>query len=153
MADRVSMVPNAASTNCVDVDVGNLLRAIRNGRWKRAIRTVRRKIQRVLAETGDYKTARRAADACKKWLPAILWSGRFARRANGALIEHSGLICADLDSLNGQLPVVQTKLAESPHVWVMFVSPSGDGLKVIFRVPADAARHVDAFRAFARLVL
>jgi BT4734-like, N-terminal domain len=151
----ISMVQRAASTKTVEVDARTLLCAIKTGRWQRQIRTISRKFQRALNQTGDYKTAKRAVDADKKALPAIMFSGRFSRRANEALIEHSGLLCADLDgdSFNGELPLVREKLSQNPHVWALFVSPSGDGVKVIFRVPADASLHGDSFRAIARLVL
>jgi VirE-like protein len=151
----ISMVQRAALTKTVEVDACTLLRAIKTGRWQRQIRTIRRKFRRALNQTGDYKTAKRAVDADKKALPAIMFSGRFSRRANQALIEHSGLLCADLDgdSLNGELPMVREKLSQSPYVRALFVSPSGDGVKVIFRVPANASRHADSFRAIARLVL
>ena len=49
--------------------------------------------------------------------------------------------------LGARLKDVREKLLHSPHVWAMFTSPSGDGLKVVFRVPADASKHRGSFRA------
>src|SRR5262249_26271028 len=90
----------------------------------------------------------------KKKLPAILFSGKFSRRANDALLKHSGLICADLDSLNSDLPLVREKLSESARVYAVFLSPSADGVKVLFRVPADhPSRHEASCHAIRQHVL
>ena len=42
---------------------------------------------------------------------------------------------------------MREKLSDSPHLWTLFKSPSGDGLKAVFRVPADQAKHAGSFRA------
>ncbi len=62
-------------------------------------------------------------------------------------MKHSGLLCADLDSLGSQLVEVREKLKQSPHVFTLFLSPTGDGLKAVFSVPADASKHAGSFRA------
>src|SRR5262249_53928651 len=67
-------------------------------------------------------------------------------------VNHSGLLCADLDSLNGDLYTVREKLWQSPHAYAVFISPSGDGLKAVFRVPADATMHAGSFRAVEKHV-
>jgi hypothetical protein len=79
--------------------------------------------------------------------------GRFSHRGNDGVIEHSGLLCADLDDLGENLPSVGAKLVKNPHVWALFRSPTGDGLKGIFRVPADASKHVGSFRSVQREVM
>src|SRR5262245_48946206 len=99
-----------------------------------------------LALHGDHNKAKLAVSELKKALPAVTWSGMFTRRANGALIRHSGFLCADLDALGARLPGVRDKLEKSPHLFASFVSPSGDGLKAVFRVPADALKHPRSFR-------
>jgi hypothetical protein len=57
-------------------------------------------------KSDDYKTEcdaiRRAPDkdtrsALKVTLPAVTASGRFSKRASAALLEHSGILIADLD--------------------------------------------------------
>jgi hypothetical protein len=96
---------------------------------------------------------RKAIDSLKKRLPAVTFSGRFKQRRSDSLIEHSGLLCLDMDSLGDQLPAVREQLLKSPHVLFLFVSPSGDGLKILFRISADPARHQDSFRAIFAHVL
>jgi len=80
----------------------------------------------------------------------VTWSGRFSQRTSEKLIEHSGYLCADLDSLGKRLPEIHEKLRNSLHVLAVFLSPSGDGLKAVFRVPADATKHQGSFRAIEK---
>jgi VirE-like protein len=61
--------------------------------------------------------------------------------------RHSGLLCADLDSLGDRVSESRKKLQKSPHVFALFLSPTGDGLKVVVRVPKDVSKHQASFRA------
>jgi hypothetical protein len=147
---QVSTVTCALSTETQDYDAEKLIEAIRTGgkKLKEQNQQIRNRFEAELAITGgDYKAAKRAIDPLKKELPAVLWSGTFTRRANDALVQHSGLLCADLDGLNGSLADTRQKLKDSPNLWALSVSPSGEGLKAVFKVPADAARHAGSFRA------
>jgi hypothetical protein len=106
-----------------------------------------------LGVNGDRKQAKRAIEELKKALPGVLWSGTFSVRANDKLISHSGLLCADLDALGERLPEIRNKLQASPHVFALFLSPTGDGLKAVFKGPPDASRHLGSFRAIERHIL
>jgi len=132
-APIVSMVRRADSTETRESSADKVIRAICCGKWRRQVETIRAEFRHVLRETGDRTTAKLAVAASKKQLPAVLWSGRFSHRAGEALIQHSGLLCADLDALGDGLPDVRARLAASPHLWAVFVSPTGDGLKTVFR--------------------
>jgi hypothetical protein len=101
----VSAVEDATATATRDAGAKELLDQIRCGKWRLRIERIRRVFGEVLAKSGDRKAAKEAIAADKKRLMGILWSGRFSRRENDALIEHSGLLCADLDSLNSELPI------------------------------------------------
>jgi hypothetical protein len=144
----VSTVQSAVETIPRDMDVRKVLSIIRTGgkRVGPQVEKIRQRFADAL-DNGDLKRAKQEVDPLKKKLPAVTWSGRFSKRANDKLIEHSGLLCADLDSLNGDLPLVRERLQSSPHVWALFLSPSGDGLKAVFRVPADHKQHPGSFRA------
>jgi|SRR5437667_5417417 len=143
-ARTVSMVSSATTTETRDASSAKIIVAIRSGKWRSAVDAIREKFARVLKETGDRTAAKKAVDAEKKKLPAAMWSGRFSRRANEGLIDHSGLLCADVDGLGESLPQVCSKLRASPHLWALFLSPTGDGLKAVFRITADPARHTAA---------
>jgi hypothetical protein len=142
--DIVSMVTNATSTKTSNVEVLMILDDIRNGKWRTQVEEIRTEYRRAVAKGLDGK---KAVDHLKKQLPAALFSGRFSRRANAALKEHSGLICADLDDLDGDLERVRASLTESPHAVAMFLSPTGSGLKVLCRVADQAESHRACFQA------
>lgn len=146
----ISMVANATATTTKDANGAHIVEHIRAGKWRTSIEPIRRIYTDVLKKTSEVSAAKLAIDPLKKNSPGILWSGEFSSRVKPAqekLVAHSGLLCADLDTLGERLPQVRAKLATSPHLWAMFTSPSGDGIKAVFRVPADAERHLDSFRA------
>ena len=88
----------------------------------------------------------------KKQLPAICFSGTFNKRADNALLEHSGLICLDFDGYDKQKTLLQDKenLSKNKYVYSVFISPSGDGLKVLVKIPADAENHTSYFNSLER---
>src|SRR5205814_5777333 len=70
-----------------------------------------------------------------------------------AILQHSGLLCADLDGLGPEkIAEVRKQIRNSLHLWADFVSPTGDGLKAVFRVQADVDRHFDSYRAVREYV-
>jgi VirE N-terminal domain len=146
----VSLFKGAKSTDPRDVTIGQLLAAIRTGKTKDNLRQQIEQI-RDKHRYGD-ENAKKLAGELKLQLPAVTFSGVFTERNNGALRQHSGLLCADLDKLGDSLPNVREALKKSPYVWALFVSPSGYGLKAVFRVPSDAAKHAGSFRAVEKHV-
>jgi hypothetical protein len=88
----------------------------------------------------------------KKQLPAICFSGTFTKRADSALIEHSGLICLDFDGYQKQKELLQDKenLCKNKYVYSVFISPSGNGLKVLVKIPADAENHTHYFNSLEK---
>jgi hypothetical protein len=153
-APIVSMVEDATSTKTRDVNTETIIKAVRGGRWREPVEMIRRKFRRVMAENGGDRTAaKKAVDPDKKQLPGIMFSGRFSRRTKNALLEHSGLICADLDGLNERIAEVRKNLLHSVHLFALFCSPTGDGLKAIFRVAADSDKHPASYRAVEEHVM
>jgi VirE-like protein len=154
---QVSWVANATSTEARHCEVVEIINAIRAGFRQRAeIEQIRKRFKAEIAEHGDLRKTKQAIDDLKKALRGIMWSGTFSDRkapADKKLIRHSGLLQADCDSLGARLLEVRKKLLKSSHLFALFVSPSGDGLKAIFRVPADAKKHPASFRAVEKHVL
>lgn len=93
---------------------------IRSGKWSEQIHALRSAI-------GDER------DRLKKHLPAFLWSGKFSQRNKGGLIQHSGLICADIDKVPERIAELHDTAQSDPHAVAAFVSPTGTGLKIVFR--------------------
>ncbi|QGH72860.1 MAG: VirE protein [Podoviridae sp. ctrTa16] len=88
----------------------------------------------------------------KKSLPAICFSGTFNRREDNALIEHSGIICLDFDGYDKQREMLQDKenLSRNKYVYSVFISPSGNGLKVLVKIPPDAEQHKNYFNSLEK---
>ena len=85
----------------------------------------------------------------KRKLPAICWSGTFNNRADAALQDHSGLICLDFDNYDcvEDLQADKEHFSNNPFVYSVFMSPSGNGLKVVLKIPNNAANHRSHFKA------
>ena len=81
----------------------------------------------------------------KKLLPAICFSGTFKKRLDSALEEHSGLICLDFDGYAKQKELLQDKetMSKNKYVFAIFISPSGNGLKVLVKIPSDSNNHTN----------
>ena len=109
---------------------------IQSGKWSKQIAALR-------AATGD------DADKLKKLLPAILWAGKFNARKNDGIEIFSGLLCADIDKISERIGELHDTARHDPHAAAAFVSPSGTGIKIVFRVPvaADAKQHHQNFVA------
>jgi hypothetical protein len=60
-------------------------------------------------------------------------------RSEKGVVKHSGLICIDLDNLGAQLPWIRETVNQDPKTIMSFVSPSGNGLKVIYQI--DPSKH------------
>lgn len=102
---------------------------IRDGKWADQVAAVR-------TATGDERAE------LKRRLPAIIWSGTFSRRATSGLIQHSGLICADIDKVPDRLKELAITAWNDQHVVAAFVSPTGTGLKIVFRTDSfDSVRE------------
>jgi len=88
----------------------------------------------------------------KKDLPAICFSGVFTKRNDQAVIQHSGFICLDFDgyqsksALNKDLKVI----TQSEYTYCAFISPSGDGIKVIVKVPPSIDSHKGYFQTLMK---
>lgn len=76
-------------------------------------------------------------------------SGIFPYRADDALKYHSGYIVIDLDNLEGDLRETMAKLISDDSLCplLMFVSPSGNGLKVIYGIDLGQGGHRKWFTA------
>lgn len=150
----ISTVLNALDTATRDFDAHEIVNVIRSGgkTIRAQVEAIRKTFRSELDKHGDYKRAKESIDQAKKQLPAVTWSGTFTERANDKLVNYSGLLCADLDRLGTRLKEVREKLTCSAYAWAVFLSPSGDGLKVVFRVLADQSKHSGSFLAIEQYV-
>jgi len=121
-------------------DVNRILERIKEGATKdivKKIRAEKRKPER---------------NELKKQLPAICFSGTFNKRADNSIVDHSGLICLDFDGYAKQKELLQDKenFTKSKYVFSVFISPSGNGLKVLVKIPADPENHTNYFNSLEK---
>jgi len=118
-------------------EIGLVIKRIKDGATKDLVKQIRK--------TKD-KTER---NELKKLLPAVCFSGVFNKRKDQAIQEHSGFICLDFDGYEKRkvLSEHKEKLSKDPYVYCVFVSPSGNGLKALVKVPADKENHVNYFNS------
>lgn len=75
-------------------------------------------------------------------LPVIMWQGIFSHRADSGLSSLSSLMCIDIDHKPLEyLTDLRFRLMQEPWVFAMFLSPSGDGLKVIVKTDNYTPEH------------
>jgi len=88
----------------------------------------------------------------KKLLPAICFSGIFNKRTDASLMQHSGLICLDFDGYQKtkDLNDEKDRLSKNKYVYSVFISPSGNGLKVLVKIPADQDNHINYFNSLEK---
>lgn len=129
----VSYFTSVTSKTPKEISIDDIFNIIQSGQLKKEIEFIR--------ATTD-KTQR---DKLKRELPAITVSGTFKNgHAKENLICHTGLLQIDIDAIVEpyQLKLLLTK---DVFTYACFISPSGTGIKVIVKIPAD--KHNEYFEA------
>jgi hypothetical protein len=122
-------------------DVDLVLLRIKDGATKNLVKSIRQ---------AKDKNER---NELKKRLPAICFSGIFNKRSDSSLLEHSGLICLDFDGYEKKKLLLEhkEKLTKDNYVYSCFISPSGNGLKVLIKIPSEGAdNHVNYFNSLGK---
>lgn len=83
----------------------------------------------------------------------VTFSGTFSYCADKDLIEHSGLICLDFDHVSNPQQLKQ-KLLEDQQIetQLLFISPSGDGLKWIISIDTEQYQHEQYYTAVVNYI-
>ena len=115
-------------------DIGEVLADIKNGSNKKQVESIRNE------KNKDKR------NLLKGGLKSICFSGEFSYRSAKNCISHSGYACLDFDDLDAP-EVFRDKLKENEYIYSAFISPSGNGVKAIFKVPAEIANHKKYYEA------
>ena len=70
----------------------------------------------------------------KKKLPYVTFCGTFNQRSIAGLKQHSGLACLDFDHVDNLTDLI-IDINNDSYTFASFISPSGDGLKVLVKIP------------------
>jgi hypothetical protein len=100
-------------------------------------------IGKVRAEADKDKRAKLKRTKCDY----VKVSGQFQSRDDNSILEHSGLILLDFDHLEN-LAAVKMQLSQDQYIFFMFISTSGDGLKVGIKIPAE--KHQESYLALEK---
>jgi hypothetical protein len=120
--------------------IPTILDEIRTGKHKHAIVYLRKSLS-------ENKTE--AYEKAKKSLPAFTPSGKFiGGRKMEFLTEYSNTIILDIDKLQPeQLAKVNNEARQCDFTYACFISPSGNGLKILVKVSSSKAEHKETFLA------
>lgn len=120
------------------IEIGKALERIRVGKSKDLCEKIR------LYPGPENKHKR---NELKKGLPAICFSGKFTKRSKASIVEHSGFICIDFDGFIDEWSMIDYRsfLCNDKYSYSVFTSPSGDGLKVLVKIPKDITNHLNYF--------
>ena len=104
---------------------------------------------------GKIKKLRAGDTDSKMQLMAIMFNGTFSERKDDGLIKHSGLCVLDFDKYPdaNTMEAERNRLKDCPYVYMMFTSPSGNGLKVVIRTPESTKfEHKRRFEAYKEYI-
>jgi hypothetical protein len=121
-------------------DIAFILERIKTGKSKELVEAIRN------------EKNKEKRDALKIKLPAILFSGTFTNRNAKGLKDHSGYICLDFDKYetDKKMTADRKKFEKDEYTFSVFTSPSGNGLKVIVKIPPVVENHRDYFIALEK---
>lgn len=121
-----------------DMELAEIIECIKNGDYKEDINAIRYAVH-----SEDLKTA----DEIKSKLVGFTTSGTFGTaRTKENITSYSKMICLDFDKLDHQeLQEILTIIRICNYTYVSFISPSGNGIKVIVKVNCDANGHEEAY--------
>jgi predicted P-loop ATPase len=115
-----------------------ILDEIKTGKYKHPIIYLRKSLSEKKQE---------AYDKAKKSLPAFTPSGKFIDgRKIDLLAEYSNYIILDIDKLSATDLQNASHLAnQSEFTYASFISPSGNGLKILVKIDTPKTEHKEAF--------
>jgi len=120
---RISIFKNIKTTVPLkDTGVYKVLEYIKNGQYKKDVANIR------------IESEKEKRNELKSKLPYVTFAGTFLSRSNANLKTHSGLACLDFDDVDN-LEDLRELINLDLFTFASFVSPSGDGLKVLVKIP------------------
>lgn len=139
---KVSIFKNLYKSKDVPyiVSLSKIVERIKKGSSKDAILKIRS------------ATSKEEKDNYKRNLPSILFAGEFTERNGNGLKVHSGLMVVDFDKYpsNDIMTNHLKELKQINHFVLLFISPSGNGIKGVLRVSNKLTKetHPKIFKAF-----
>lgn len=118
-----------------ELPIDLFLEGIRNGKWEDDVNVVR-----LIKDKQERKFA-------KEKLESVTISGLFASRRDEHSETHSGLIGIDVDDVTNPNEIKDV-LANDPYIYSIFVTVSGNGLCIIFKI--NPKKHREDFYSISK---
>lgn len=116
-----------------DIDV--VLDRIKNGNSKKEIE--------------EYRATKNTE--IKQNLVGVCFNGEFNHRSLAGCIKHSGLIVLDFDDVGeDKIQEFKKEISKDEYIYACWISPSGDGLKVLVKIPPSIEDHKSYFDALEK---
>lgn len=88
-----------------------------------------------------------------EWFDYVTFSGTFTKRSADALIQHSGLLVLDFDHIEDVTALKSALLRDKFfETQLLFVSPSGTGIKWVVAIDLEKHNHLNWFIAIANYI-
>ena len=134
----ITIFKNIFSKDPYYISVDEALDRICQGKSKTQVEEIRNQIDK------------EKSNKLKANLPSVCFSGKFGKnRKDEEIIEHSGFIVLDFDNVY-DLREKQTDIINKDFVYACWVSPSGNGLKVLVKI-ADGSKHREHFTSLQEI--
>jgi len=82
----------------------------------------------------------------KEKLKSICFSGKFSYRSAKNCVTHSGFACLDFDDVD-EPAVLRDSLKDNEFIYSAFISPSGNGVKALVKIPPVIKDHKKYYEA------
>ena len=134
MENKISFFKSIADKSPSEISILELLEAIKTGKFKGKIEKLRKE-----AISGK-------RDHIKRSLSAVTISGLFKNGHKAEnLVHHSGLLQIDFDKVKEIQKAIES-LKNDKYTFACFISPSGNGIKVIVKILPDISLHLHQFK-------
>lgn len=134
----ISLYGNVKKKQSEKITISKVLELIKTGG------TVKETILRIRVEQD--KTIK---SNLKQSLPAVTFSGYFENERKAELVQdYTNVICIDIDKVD-DLERTRQKLVDCVYSLAVFLSPSGNGFKVLVQVDGNKLNHLKNFNTLA----
>jgi len=134
--EKINFLKSVKELQFKKMEVQKVLQQIQKGYWKKQINDIRYHVK-----NGN----KNEAVKIKSNLPCMTISATFKeRRKKDYLESYTGLLHLDYDKLENA-EEVKTNLISIPYTYSAFISPSGNGVKVLVKSDSDINSHTNAF--------
>jgi predicted P-loop ATPase len=135
----VSHFDRVTNKDNTQISLGNIIELVKTGgSFKEIVQEIR--------TTVDEKNK----SSLKKTLPAVTVSGQFLNSRNlNELINHTGFLQIDFDKVD-DLEKSMEILKKDPFSFSVFLSPSGNGIKVLVKISNNKNEHSKCFKSLEK---